>query len=312
MNIKKIFAATAVIASVSAGTVFAAQAPAKTADNPPETERTAVLPEKSAPKTVQPEKINIPVKNATDEQPPYLVKGVIKDVAQKILPVSIEARYFAPHMDMKVKSDKIYMNGSGEVGLKDNLGFGNDKAPELIFRYKRMTLDYIRLSGTGDKDFGGTNVLTFNGAHFHGNTHSKSELHYIKLNFANPIINVLGTGVDWSYGLTGMVWKGKINGTDTNGRSASKSKTFGAPIPTLGVGAHAALLPSLNVYANISGLPLGGYGHFYDFEAGVRYSPLEIVGISVGFRRIHANIKHKEDSGDLTMNGPFAGVRVDF
>ena len=246
-----------------------------------------------------------------EEQPDYLVGGVIRDVAQKILPVSIEARYYAPHFNARVKSDSIRYNG-GEVNLKDDLGFGNDKAPEVIFRYKRFTADYIHVHGAGSKSLGG-NTLRFGGTTFAGRAHAQSDFHYLKLNVSNPIISVLGTGVDWSYGLTGIYWKGKVRGTNAyTGTSASRSKEYGAPIPTIGLGAHVALLPSLSVYANASGLPLGGYGHFYDVEAGLRYTPLELVGITVGFRRIDVELKHDDDSAKLRLNGPYAGVRVDF
>ncbi|MBR2180018.1 MAG: hypothetical protein IJ862_06470 [Selenomonadaceae bacterium] len=240
----------------------------------------------------------------------YVVGGVVRDTAQKIFPFSIEARFFAPHFDAKVHSDKIHYNG-GEVGLKDNLGFDNDNAPELILRYKRFSADYIHVHGKGNTNLNGDN-LKFGGVNFSGRVHSQSDLDYLKLTVTNPIVSVLGSGVDWSYGLTGMYWKGKVKGHEsTTGLSTSKSKEYGAPIPTIGVGAHAALLPSLSVYANIAGLPLGGYGHYYDFEAGLRYSPLEILGVTAGFRRIEVKLEHDDDSAKLTMNGPYAGLRVD-
>ena len=237
----------------------------------------------------------------------YLIKGAEKEEPR----FSIEARWFAPHLEAKVKSDKIYYNG-GAVSLKDDLGFGNDNAPEFILRYKRMTLDYIYVDGSGERNFRGRNVLTFGGWRFHGDVHAKNKLHYLKLNITNPISGSQKNGLDWSYGLTGMYWKGSITGTEVGGRTRHESKQYGIPVPTLGVGAHAALLPNFNAYAHISGLPLGGYGHFYDFETGVRYHPIEHLAISAGFRRIDVNVDHNDDSGKLTMNGPFAGLRYDF
>ena len=240
----------------------------------------------------------------------YVVGGVIRDTAQKIFPFSVEARFYAPHFDAKVKSDKIHYNG-GQVGLKDNLGFDNDNAPELILRYKRFSLDYIHVHGTGNANLNNGN-LKFGGVDFSGRVHSQSDLNYLKLTVTNPIISVLGSGVDWSYGLTGIHWKGKVRGNVAGtGVNTQKSKEYGAPIPAIGVGAHAALLPSLSVYANVAGLPLGGYGHYYDLEAGLRYSPLEILGITVGYRRIDVKLKHNDDSAKMTMNGPYAGLRVD-
>ena len=241
----------------------------------------------------------------------FVVGGIVRDTAQKILPLSVEARFFAPHFDAKVKSDNIRYNG-GQVGFKDDLGFGNDNAPELIFRFKRFSADYIHVHGSGTTNLNG-NRLRFDGTDYSGRIHSKSDFNYLKMTVTNPIVSVLGTGVDWSYGLTGMYWKGKVRGNEANtGLRTQQSKSYGAPIPTVGLGAHAALLPSLTAYATIAGLPLGGYGHYYDFEAGLRYMPLEVVGVSFGFRRIEIDLKHDDDSAKMTMNGPYAGVRVDF
>lgn len=246
-----------------------------------------------------------------EDQNEYLVEGIIHDTAQKILPISLEARYFAPHFNAKVQSDNIHYNG-GKINLKDDLGFGNDKAPELIFRFKRFTADYIHVHGAGKTNLG-SDTLKFAGTTFDGNIKSQSDFHYLKLNVDNPIINVAGTGIDWKYGLTGMYWKGKVKGNEkSTGINMNKSKEYGAPVPTLGLGAHVSILPSLKVYANISGLPLGGYGHFYDFEAGLRYNPIDVLGINVGFRRIDMTLKHDDDYANLRLNGPYAGLRFDF
>ena len=65
-----------------------------------------------------------------------LINGATDETDKKVFKFSIEGRYFSPHMDIKVKSDKIrYRDGS--VGLKDDLGFGNDKAPEIILHYRK-------------------------------------------------------------------------------------------------------------------------------------------------------------------------------
>lgn len=246
-----------------------------------------------------------PVAQENFEEAETMVNGIVRDVAQKILPISVEARYFAPHLDVNVKSDKIYYNG-GKVGIKDTLDIGNSGAPELLFRYKRFNLDYIHVHGSGDRNFG-YNPLTFDGRQFYGDVHTKSNFDYLKLYMNNPIVSVLGQGVDWSYGLTGVQWKGTVSNF-----SGSASKRYGAVIPVLGLGAHLSPTPSLRIYANVSGLPLGGYGHLVDFEAGVRYSPLEIVGIDLGYRKIHAKLKHHDDDGTFDLDGPFAGIRVDF
>ncbi len=242
------------------------------------------------------------------EEPDYLVGGIVTSVVHQILPISAEARFFAPHMDMNVQSSKFHYNG-GPVSLKGTLGFGNDNAPEFIFRYSGLTLDYINVDGDGDRSFSAANPLTFGGNTFTGNVHSSDKFQYAKLTFGSSLFSILGNGVDWNIGLAGMYWKGTVTETATG---QSKTKKFGAPLPMIGVGAHVQPLPVLKAYANISGLPLGSHGHFYDFEAGVRVSPVPLVSLNLGYRKIYAHLDYHNDSGEISLKGPFAGLRVDF
>ena len=255
-----------------------------------------------------------PDEKSADTEVPF-EESISDDDRFKDFNFSIEARYFAPHFDAKVQSDKINYNG-GKVGLKDNLGFGNDKAPELILRYKRLSLDYIYVHGTGHTWYGVGNTLTYGGKRYQGDVKAENTLHYIKLNVTNPIkVNDDG-GLTWSYGVTGLLWKGKVKGDakDSNNRTyrESRSESYGAPIPTLGLGVHANLLPQFNAYANISGLYAGHYGHFYDLEAGIRFKPVPHFAITAGYRKIEAKVHHKDDFGKFKMHGPFAGLRFDF
>ena len=175
-----------------------------------------------------------------------LINGASEESDQKKFNFSIEGRYFAPHMDIKVKSDKIRYQ-DGEVGLKDDLGFGNDKAPELILRYKRFTMDYIHVHGAGDRVFTRANPLLFGGANLRGNVHSQSDFHYLKLQITNPINEHYGSGFDWSYGVTGIYWRGSAEGTavstnkSLNGKQRRESEKIGVPVPTLGIGGHVKL-----------------------------------------------------------------------
>ena len=250
------------------------------------------------------------------EEAEQIVNGAT-DESEKKFNFSIEGRFFAPHMDIKVQSDKIkYRDGS--VGLKDDLGFGDDKAPEVILRYKRFTMDYIHVHGAGNREFTKASPLLFGGVNLRGNIHSQSDFHYLKLQITNPVNKHYGSGIDWSYGLTGIYWKGSAEGTPVSEnesiskKSITKTEEVGVPVPTLGIGGHAKLYDNINAYAHISGLPLGGYGHFYDFEAGIRFNPTDRFGIDIGYRKIHVNVKHKKDHGTFNLQGYFAGIRYDF
>ncbi len=323
---KKILSAMLITATFST-TAFAAEVPSKSAAEKDssfiqgdslKTRMNALSDKRKLEKQENLEKFNANI----NEKPEYtfdremavksMVGSVAHSVIHKIIPISLEARYFAPHFNAEVQSDNISYNG-GKISLKDQFGIGNTGAPEFIFKYSGLSLDYIHVHGSGDNNLG-LNNLRFKGTTFDGNISTKSDFDYFKLNYEQNIVSVLGTGVSWNAGVAAMHWRGKVEGTDVYGFSASKSREYWAPVPMIGIGAHAQIptMDSLKFHANISGLPLGGFGHFYDLELGVRYFPIENLAITAGYRRIDVHLEHDDDYGNLTLNGPYGGLRFEF
>lgn len=141
---------------------------------------------------------------------------------------------------------------------------------EVIFRYKRFFVDYNYI----DKD---------------------KNLNYINLKVNNEIFAMLGSGINWSYGLTGIAWE--------------DSKNNFVPVPTLGLDLYITVRPKVKIYTQFSGMPVGGFGRIYDAETGVRYSPSKHFTITAGYRHLSAKVKN---SGSFKNSGIFVGVRSDF
>ena len=242
-----------------------------------------------------------------------MATGMAHRVAHSLIPLSVEARFFAPHFDAKVHADSISYNG-GTIGLKDQLGLGNDNAPELIVKFGGLQLDYIHVEGDGHSTL--DNTLRFGSRNYVAGYElsSESEFDYIKLTYGHDIVSVMGNGVGWNAGIAGMHWKGKVTGLTSNGYRESRSKEYWAPLPMIGIDAHAQIptFDSLKFYAHMSGLPLGGLGHFYDFEVGLKYYPIEVLAITAGYRRIDISLEHDDDYGDLNLKGAFGGLRYEF
>ena len=250
----------------------------------------------------------------TSEEMTSVVEKEVGDVKgiRPTIGLGVEARFYAPHLDAKVSSDSIKYN-NGEVGLKDTLGFDNDNAPEYILSWKRMSLDWIHVHGKGKKNLDG--ALTFDKKTYTGEVKAKSNFDYIKLDFKNPILSLPLVNLNWNYGISAIHWDGEVKGNLAGtGRRASASKSYWVPVPYLGVGTSLDLDPAktFKVYANISGLPMGGFGHYYDLEAGLRFNPIDELAFTVGYRRIDINVHHDDDSGNITLNGPFAGLSYKF
>lgn len=144
---------------------------------------------------------------------------------------------------------------------------------EIIFRYKKFFVDYNHI----DKD---------------------KNLNYINLKVNNEIISMMGSGLEWSYGLTGVSWKDGGN-------------KF-APVPTLGLELYITVRPKVKIYTQFSGMPVGGLGRIYDAETGVRYSPSKHFTITAGYRHLNAKVSRQNSSGSFKNSGYFIGIRSDF
>lgn len=144
---------------------------------------------------------------------------------------------------------------------------------EVIFRYKKFFVDYNYI----DKD---------------------KNLNYIKLKVDNEIISIMGSGVNWSYGLSGIYW--------------NDSKNHFVPVPTLGLDLYITVRPKVKIYTQFSGMPVGGFGRIYDAETGLRYSPSKHFTITAGYRHLSTKVQRGNSSGNFKNSGFFIGVRSDF
>lgn len=144
---------------------------------------------------------------------------------------------------------------------------------EIIFRYKKFFVDYNYI----DKD---------------------KNLNYINLKVNNEIISIMGSGLEWSYGLTGVSWK-------------DGDKKF-VPVPTLGLELYITVRPKVKIYTQFSGMPVGGFGRIYDAETGLRYSPSKHFTITAGYRHLNAKVSRQNSSGSFKNSGYFVGIRSDF
>ena len=228
------------------------------------------------------------------------IEKTVKKLEDKEPPVSLEARYFSLGADANLHTSKVNLDG-GEVNLKGDLNLIDNKAAEIIFRYKNFSVDWLRMTEHGGGDFSGRN-LKFGSKNFSDNVSAKNNLHYIKLNVDNEIISLMGTGAFWNYGLAGIYWRGTAE---------NSSQNYFVAVPTVGFGIYMAIMPKMTIYTQLSGIFLGGRGHLRDFESGLRYSPSKNFSLTAGFRNIEFNLNHKGD-GDFKMNGPFIGLRSDF
>ena len=248
--------------------------------------------------------------------------AVVAETASKVLPTSgdfsVEARAFSPSFDVKAHSDSIDYKG-GDVSLKDDLGFSDKTAPELVFRYRNLSADWIHVSSSGDAKLQDDMKIDDKTFLKGSGISADSKLNYINVKVTNPLVSVPHLKTTWNYGLSVINWKMSADGTvaasyggRTYSQSESASESYTVPVPLVGLGAEADLGGGASVYAKISGLPLASYGHVYDLETGVKYSPIPYLTLDAGYRRVDINVHHDDDRGSFVLSGPWAGLSYNF
>lgn len=262
------------------------------------------------------------IPSVTMASPEAAVASTAIATTSKVLPtkddITVEPRFFSPNFDVKAHSDSIDYKG-GDVSLKDDLDFSAKNSPELVLRFRNLSADWIHAESNGSTNLSGdlkVDNKTFLGG---SNIHADSKLNYINLKVTNPLVSVPAVKTTWNYGLSIVNWKMNASGTvsatsgnSTVTQSASASESYTVPIPMVGVGAEASLGGGVSAYANISGLPLASYGHIYDFETGLKYSPTPCLSVDAGYRRIDINVHHGNDRGSFVMDGPWVGLAYTF
>lgn len=117
------------------------------------------------------------------------------------------------------------------------------------------------------------------------------DFNFLKLKMDKEIFSLMGTGLEWNVAL--------------NAVDAQDSFYM---LPSVGINFYMRIRPRLDVYMQFSGLTLGRFGHFSDFETGFKYFPQKNFSISAGWRRNSLQSRRSH----FVLSGPFAGVRYDF
>ena len=84
--------------------------------------------------------------------------------------------------------------------------------------------------------------------------------------------------------------------------------------PAFGIGGKHYLDEAhrLQLYSELSGLPLGGRGHTYDLDIGVKYSPCKNLSANAGYRVLDLKIKNDDGTGLYKLSGWYGGLSYSF
>ncbi|MHB8232718.1 MAG: hypothetical protein ACYDDB_07450 [bacterium] len=235
--------------------------------------------------------------------------------ASGLLDVSVEGGAYFQNLSGNLKVGNT-VNGfaptnitPSDIGLQTTKTEPMIKAVLSILYGNRLSLTYVPYV------YGGSKILTqtvyFNGQPYNINTAvtSKLELYSYKLfythNFSldNFVTMGVGTGID--------VFTAKA-GLDSAASGTKESKNANLPMPLIGGRVKISPLNDISFIGKFQGFTIGSDGYYYHIKAGVNYKavgPLSVFADYV-YDKIHVDVSNI--NGNLSFNGPEAGLRLTF
>ncbi len=227
--------------------------------------------------------------------------------------LSVEGRYWFTGLSGTANISGSGIPGTGvdlvkDLGLQSNTGF-----PEVRVGFNigsnRIRYDFVPLK------WGGTSTLSqtfnFNGQTFSASDRTSSELraNYHRLGFEHDFIDAAGERLGAIIEVKYFDMKAAV--TDLT-RGMEASKTLALPIPSVGVTGRVALPFLFGVDGEVSGISLGSAAYVIDGEAGMDFKPIPYFSLTGGYRALVLHFDHNDSKANMTVKGPFAGLKAEF
>ncbi len=205
-----------------------------------------------------------------------------------------------------------------DVDLKRDLGIDDRQFLEArltwrVGRQHRFRLSYAAIAYRGDRVVQTT--VRFRGRTYEFGTRVVSEfrLQYARLGWTWQWIGLgdgavrLGPLVD----LKGLWAEGSLAAPDLL-VPVSAARTWRLGVPTAGAALDVRPAAWIGLFAEVSGLPVGSRGAFWDWEVGVEVMPIRYLRLSGGYRYLHGRAESAADFVRVTLAGPFLAAALGF
>lgn len=227
------------------------------------------------------------------------------------MPADFEYRSWNANLDARTK---VTDNGSGSaIDLDKDLGISDRRIHNgRITLGEPGSFELVRLE-FNNLNYSGNTLLSrsleFDGATYNAGTRvsSRVQLDYGRIGLVRPLQLERNFQVYSLYDLRLL----RVD-TSLRGQGVSSSDSFTAPFPTVGVGANLRLSRNANLFAEVSGIPLGKYGHVFDAETGIKVEVPNGVELVGGYRSLSIKAASDDDYFRIKVEGPYAGATIKF
>jgi hypothetical protein len=232
--------------------------------------------------------------------------------------LEVEGRYWAPTLtgQVQVTGGVPVPNGLGVIDLKDDLGLTDKRLQDWRVSlatgpHSRLRVAYLTMDYNADQQVQRTVV-------FDGQTYT--------------VGTRVVTNLAMKYWRYGWIWQfihdpfGRVHfGTLVEAKSLSFDTSLAAPnlsppvaarkefsgtLPSLGLALDIDPIPTIKIFAELSGVSAGKYGQGWDGEAGVKLSLAPVLSIGAGYRYLDLEAKDDPDFAKLKNTGPFVGATL--
>jgi hypothetical protein len=234
--------------------------------------------------------------------------------------LEVEGRYWPATLTatVRVTGDGQVPSDLTTIDLKDDLGLQDKNLNDLrlvLFTgpHSRLRIANMKMDYSADQDIERT--ILFNGQLYTVGTRvlTKLNLEYWRYGWIWEFV-----GGPYSKVKFGTLLEAKRISVDAELSApaltppVAERKSFSQTVPTVGVVLDVNPSPTVNIYAEVSGISAGSRGHALDGEAGVKLILGRHFTFGGGYRYFDLEVKDDPDFAKLRNAGPFASASLRF
>ena len=224
--------------------------------------------------------------------------------------VELTGRYWMPRMEGTLRVQRGSL--ATDIDLRNDLGISNQGFPQgsaTLYRGgHRLRFQYTPIDYSGDQNVSRTVVYLGRVYTIGTRVQSDLEVRHLQLSWAyqfgkerfrvGPMIEA-----------NGFFLRGALVAPDINPPIAEREKLgFGLPAPGVALDIRVR---SVQLYGEVAGLKVGGYGYYIGSDAGVKMSWKHLL-VTAGYRTFNLHVEDSPDFARLRIHGPFVGAGFRF
>jgi hypothetical protein len=202
-----------------------------------------------------------------------------------------------------------------DINARTDLGLADTNFPQGVFAWQngrsRVYFSYTPIDYSADQNVNRT--IFFRGRQYTVGTRvvSNLEVQHLQLGWTYQFIHVregrfrLGPLIQ----ADGFLMRGALAAPNFG---FAEKEDLGVGLPSAGFALDINPTKHVNLYGQVAGMKVGGYGYFVGSDSGVKVTLWRHLLLTAGYRTFNLHVEHAPDFARLRLRGPFAGAGFRF